>query len=182
MVEASEETMHGGPLPHKTEGAKIISKWIEPVRLTFPFGVLSLRIPCDGQIKNLAMEQLATSAMSAASFASKDHPHTSFDPLSHDSLNNLTDMHVAATVKLVSESAVVQEAWAAGMELSVHGWVYHVATAKLRDLDIGIDGPGGHEAKALGSKPSSRASSDRPGSPAFSGEDSDAYESADGRS
>ena len=168
--------MQGGPLPHKTEGAKIISKWIEPVRRSHLYLLAQSAEMFDRseQIKTLAMEQLATSAMSAASFASKDHPHTSFDPLSHDSLNNLTDMHVAATVKLVSESAVVQEAWAAGMELSVHGWVYHVATAKLRDLDIGIDGPGGHAASALGSKPSSLASSNsRPGSPAFSGEDSE---------
>lgn len=71
-------------------------------------------------------------------------------------------MHVAATVKAVAESNVVREAWAKGMELSVHGWVYHVATAKLRDLNIGIsgpDGPDGQAASTLGSQPSSVASS-----------------------
>lgn len=52
----------------------------------------------------------------------------------------LTDQHVAETVKLVSECSIVREAWAQGMNLSVHGWVYHVATARLRDLDIGVRG------------------------------------------
>lgn len=34
----------------------------------------------------------------------------------------------------------MREAWEQGMELSVHGWVYHVATAKLRDLGVGVCG------------------------------------------
>ena len=38
------------------------------------------------------------------------------------------------------DSPIVQEAWNAGMELSVHGWVYHVGSARLRDLDVGYKG------------------------------------------
>ena len=66
--------------------------------------------------------------------------HAHEDPLSPLALAALTDQHVAETVRLVSESDVVREAWAQGMKLSVLGWVYHVATAKLRDLDIGVQG------------------------------------------
>lgn len=42
----------------------------------------------------------------------------------------------------MSESQIVKDAWAMGMELSVHGWVYHVASARLRDLGIGLKGEG----------------------------------------
>jgi carbonic anhydrase len=51
-------------------------------------------------------------------------------------------MHVAATVRAVAESDVVREAWAKGVNLQIHGWVYHVGTAKLQDLGIGLKGPG----------------------------------------
>lgn len=34
----------------------------------------------------------------------------------------------------------MREAWERGQALTVHGWVYHVATARLRDLDIGVKG------------------------------------------
>lgn len=92
----------------------------------------------------------------------------------------LTDKHVADTVKAVSESQIVRDAWEQGMELSVHGWVYHVATAKLRDLTIGVRGgascllslkctmltrfinPVGIPAFSLGSRPSSYAGSEPP--------------------
>ncbi|KAL8293656.1 hypothetical protein RQP46_000357 [Phenoliferia psychrophenolica] len=66
--------------------------------------------------------------------------HAPADPLSPLALAALTDQHVGETVRHVSESDVVREAWAKGQKLSVHGWVYHVATAKLRDLDIGVQG------------------------------------------
>lgn len=87
----------------------------------------------------MALDQLHAESTAAAS-SSDDHPHTSYDPLSSQALATLTDNHVAETVRLVSESSVVRDAWDQGMELSVHGWVYHVATAKLRDLEIGVRG------------------------------------------
>lgn len=89
------------------------------------------------QIKNLALDQIAAHAHPEET---NGHSHTSYDPLSAQSLATLTDQHVAETVKAVSESQIVRDAWDAGMELSVHGWVYHVATAKLRDLNIGVRG------------------------------------------
>lgn len=67
-----------------------------------------------------------------------------YDPYSPLALATLTDKHVAETVRLVSESSVCREAWAAGRDLAVHGWVYHVATAKLRDLNIGLKGGEDH--------------------------------------
>lgn len=137
MIQAAEENIHGSPIPPRTEGDRIISKWIAPVRPSPPV-LYAPRSP-HPQIKAMALDQLQTESNAAAT-SSDDHPHTSYDPLSPHALATLTDNHVAETVRLVSESSVVQDAWDQGMELSVHGWVYHVATARLRDLDIGVRG------------------------------------------
>jgi carbonic anhydrase len=72
------------------------------------------------------------------------------DPLSAASLLALTDAHIAQMVKNIAESQIVKDAWANGQQLSVHGWCYHVASAKLRDLDIGWRGVG-EPAVSLGS-------------------------------
>ncbi|GAA5958123.1 hypothetical protein JCM21900_002918 [Sporobolomyces salmonicolor] len=61
-------------------------------------------------------------------------------PLDDFSLAELTDTHVAETVSAVANSDIVKAAWAEGRELTVHGWVYHVETAKLRDLECGWKG------------------------------------------
>lgn len=151
MIQAAEENIHGSPIPPRTEGDRIISKWIAP-------------------IKAMALDQLQTESNAAAT-SSDDHPHTSYDPLSPHALATLTDNHVAETVRLVSESSVVQDAWDQGMELSVHGWVYHVATARLRDLDIGVRGVG-IPAFSLGSRPSSYAGSAPASSVGSDGEES----------
>lgn len=120
------------------------------------------------------MDQLAEYSKSSSS-SSVPPP----DPFSSSSLATLTDRHVAETVRLVSESHIVRDAWAMGMELSVHGWVYHVATAKLRDLEIGVRGDG-IPAFTLGSRPSSVASSEDGASDQEEDEneeDSDGYDS-----
>jgi len=80
------------------------------------------------QIKSLASSQLPTCSAASRS------------PLDNLSLAELTDQHVRDTVQAVSESDIVRAAWDEGREVSVHGWVYHVATAKLRDLDCGYKG------------------------------------------
>ncbi|SCZ91382.1 BZ3500_MvSof-1268-A1-R1_Chr1-2g01372 [Microbotryum saponariae] len=55
-------------------------------------------------------------------------------------VSKLTDQHVANTVKAIAESQLMKDVWAEGRKISVHGWVYHVGTAKLRDLDVGYSG------------------------------------------
>ena len=35
----------------------------------------------------------------------------------------------------------VQEAWARGQELSVHGWVYSLANGLVTDLNVTVSGP-----------------------------------------
>ncbi|BGP36273.1 hypothetical protein JCM10450v2_000169 [Rhodotorula kratochvilovae] len=79
------------------------------------------------------IKSLASSQLPACASASRS-------PLDALSLAELTDQHVKDTVAAVAQSDIVRAAWDEGRELSVHGWVYHVATAKLRDLDCGYKG------------------------------------------
>ncbi|KAI5476920.1 carbonate dehydratase [Pseudohyphozyma bogoriensis] len=134
MMEGITEVEQGSPVVQTSDAGKLISGWVAP-------------------IKDLAIEQVKANQ-------SAEHSHPLSDPLSPLSLATLTDRHVAETVRLVSESSVVREAWANGVELSIHGWVYHVATAKLRDLDIGVKGVG--VSASLGSTATSYAGSEPP--------------------
>ena len=46
-------------------------------------------------------------------------------------------------VRNVVSDVFVQDAWARGQELSVHGWVYALATGLVRDLEVTVSGAGG---------------------------------------
>jgi carbonic anhydrase len=47
----------------------------------------------------------------------------------------LCELNVRAQVGNVCQATVVQDAWAAGRQLEVHGWIYGVEDGLLRDLD-----------------------------------------------
>ena len=46
----------------------------------------------------------------------------------------LCELNVVEQVRHVCEATVVQDAWAAGRPLSVHGWIYGIEDGLLRDL------------------------------------------------
>ncbi|MDX1418983.1 MAG: carbonate dehydratase [Rubricoccaceae bacterium] len=48
----------------------------------------------------------------------------------------LCELNVIEQVGHVAETAIVQEAWAAGQSLAVHGWIYDLGDGHLRDLDV----------------------------------------------
>jgi hypothetical protein len=142
-------------------------------------------------IKDLALDQITTEVKAVDNA-------DSYDPLSVPAIATLTDKHVEETVRAITNSSIVRDAWKEGRQLSVYGWVYHVsdcsiarcpgtgldssrnfgertskaetrinksqvATAKLRDLDIGFTGPDGARAPSLhgdGRLPSSYAASE----------------------
>jgi carbonic anhydrase len=54
----------------------------------------------------------------------------------------LCEMNVKAQVANVCRTTIVQNAWARGQELVVHGWIYSVRDGLLRDLDLTVNGPG----------------------------------------
>ena len=53
-------------------------------------------------------------------------------------LDRLTELNVARQVRNVAADVFVQDAWARGQQLAVHGWVYSLADGLVNDLNIGI--------------------------------------------
>jgi carbonic anhydrase len=52
-------------------------------------------------------------------------------------LDRLTELNVARQVRNVAADVFVQDAWARGQPLAVHGWVYSLANGLVNDLNIG---------------------------------------------
>jgi carbonic anhydrase len=58
-----------------------------------------------------------------------------------DRLDRLCELNVMRQVKNVAADVFVQDAWARGQELSVHGWVYSLATGLVNDLGVTVSSP-----------------------------------------
>src|ERR1700742_2867517 len=56
-------------------------------------------------------------------------------------LDRLCELNIIRQVKNVASDVFVQEAWARGQELNVHGWVYSLATGLVNDLNVTVQGP-----------------------------------------
>jgi carbonic anhydrase len=56
-------------------------------------------------------------------------------------LDRLCELNVRRQVRNVASDVIVQDAWAAGQALSVHGWVYSLATGLVTDLDVTVGDP-----------------------------------------
>ena len=54
--------------------------------------------------------------------------------------DRLVELNVIRQVKNVASDVFVQDAWALGQSLCVHGWVYSLADGLVRDLDVTVDG------------------------------------------
>lgn len=57
-----------------------------------------------------------------------------------DRINRLCEINVTAQVRNLAHSSTVQNAWAAGRELEVHGWIYDIADGLLKDLEVDVAG------------------------------------------
>ena len=51
-------------------------------------------------------------------------------------LNRLCELNVIRQVRNVTSDVFVQDAWARGQELSVHGWVYSLTNGLVTDLNV----------------------------------------------
>src|SRR5215813_9835175 len=56
-------------------------------------------------------------------------------------LDRLCELNVVRQVRNVASDVFVQDAWARGQSLSVHGWIYSLANGLLRDLDVSVGRP-----------------------------------------
>jgi len=52
--------------------------------------------------------------------------------------NRLCELNVIRQVKNVASDVFIQEAWARGQAVSVHGWVYSLGTGLVNDLDVTV--------------------------------------------
>jgi carbonic anhydrase len=57
---------------------------------------------------------------------------------SHARLDRLCELNVIRQVRNVATDVFVQEAWARGQQLCIHGWVYSLANGLVRDLDVTV--------------------------------------------
>lgn len=58
----------------------------------------------------------------------------------HLRLDRLCELNVLEQVNHVCQTSIVQNAWARGQELSVHGWIYAINDGHLRDLHLRVSG------------------------------------------
>lgn len=56
-------------------------------------------------------------------------------------LDRLCELNVMRQVSNVAADVFVQDAWARGQELSVHGWVYSLANGLVTDLKVSVSRP-----------------------------------------
>jgi len=56
-------------------------------------------------------------------------------------LERLCELNVLEQVRNVCQTSIVQEAWARGQSLAVHGWIYGVGDGLLRDLGLSVSDP-----------------------------------------
>lgn len=53
--------------------------------------------------------------------------------------DRLCELNVIEQVANVTSTTIVQEAWARGQEVAVHGWIYSVENGLLSDLDVTVN-------------------------------------------
>jgi carbonic anhydrase len=62
-------------------------------------------------------------------------------PGENERLNRLCELNVIRQVRNVASDVFVQDAWARGQPLSVHGWVYSISNGLITDLAVTVSSP-----------------------------------------
>jgi carbonic anhydrase len=57
-------------------------------------------------------------------------------------INRLCELNILEQVRNVAGTTIVQDAWARGQELTLHGWIYGLDDGLLRDLRLSMGGAG----------------------------------------
>jgi len=63
--------------------------------------------------------------------------------------SRLCELNVREQVLSVGQTTIVEDAWARGQKLEIHGWVYSLENGLLRDLKLTLNGPDQLEAANL---------------------------------
>jgi carbonic anhydrase len=56
-------------------------------------------------------------------------------------LNRLCELNVRRQVRNVASDVFVQDAWARGQPLCIHGWVYSLSNGHITDLEVSVSRP-----------------------------------------
>jgi carbonic anhydrase len=62
-----------------------------------------------------------------------------------EKVDKLCELNVVEQVLNVGATTIVQDAWASGQQLEIHGWIYGLNDGIIRDLEITISGTEGLE-------------------------------------
>jgi carbonic anhydrase len=54
----------------------------------------------------------------------------------------LSELNVLEQVVNVGNTTIIQDAWAAGQEITIHGWIYDISDGLLKDLEVAISSLG----------------------------------------
>jgi carbonic anhydrase len=57
--------------------------------------------------------------------------------------DRLCELNVIEQARHVCQTTIVQEAWARGQTLAIHGWIYGLQDGRLRDLGVSTENVGG---------------------------------------
>jgi carbonic anhydrase len=86
--------------------------------------------------------------------------HGLLDPIAEFNAraDRLCELNVIEQARHVCQTTIVQEAWARGQTLAIHGWIYGLQDGRLRDLGVSTHDVGGidesyHEAVAALARP-----------------------------
>lgn len=54
-------------------------------------------------------------------------------------VNRMCELNVIEQVKTLSHTTIVQDAWASGQELAIHGWIYGLEDGLVKDLGVRVN-------------------------------------------
>ncbi len=109
---------------------------VEHIMVTGHYGCAGVRAALVGQRVGLADNWLAHIADLRLRHRKR------IDHLPQDRAHDvLCEMNVIEQVGNVARSTVVQDAWAAGQQLTIHGWCYGLKDGLVNDLKVSIDRP-----------------------------------------
>lgn len=74
---------------------------------------------------------------------SKHHADLAHLPTEAERHDRLCELNVREQVVNVSQTTIVQDAWARGQPLTIHGWIYGLRDGLLRDLGVWMDAGNG---------------------------------------
>ncbi|RHZ59903.1 hypothetical protein Glove_360g119 [Diversispora epigaea] len=94
---------------------------------------------CGGVIASMSNEQHGLVDHWLRNIKDIYHEHKkTFDKTDKNHSDLLVELNVKQQVYHISATNIVQNAWALGRKLEVHGWVYDLSTGLLKNLDVDV--------------------------------------------